>query len=182
MSCFPISFLAMFLVHLIKFNRSPYFIMSNKCWSFWWRGVSQHIYPIRKTCIQEWLWFKTGNDHLHPVISEPKYRIWSLWGPDLISEVENDLPLTENTYKCQSRIFVWEVTDSCWGLKDYSLYSFSDVCGTSGFLVVGGDFSFLSPISHRELVKSSACRLPALISRNVFLRCSDHYSWHSGTG
>lgn len=34
--------------------------------------------------------------------------------------------------------------------------------------VVGGDFSVHSPISHRELVKSWACRLPGLISRNVF--------------
>lgn len=36
--------------------------------------------------------------------------------------------------------------------------------GGSCLLVVGGDFSVSSTISHRELVKSSACRLPALIS------------------
>lgn len=36
--------------------------------------------------------------------------------------------------------------------------------GVSHLLVVGGDFSVSSTISHRELVKSSACRLPALIS------------------
>lgn len=36
--------------------------------------------------------------------------------------------------------------------------------GVSCLLVVGGDFSVSSTISHRELVKSSACRLPALIS------------------
>lgn len=34
-------------------------------------------------------------------------------------------------------------------------------------LAFGCDFSVSSTISHRELVKSSACRLPALISRNV---------------
>ena len=64
-------------------------------------------------------------------------------------------------YECNFR-----VTDVSYTRTDSCGYSFC-LCIYGCSMVVGGDFSVSSTISHRELVKSSACRLPALIRWNV---------------
>lgn len=58
----------------------------------------------------------------------------------------------------------FKVTDVPYSGKDIGGYFFS-MPGrrVRCILVVGGDFSVSSAISHRALVKSSACRLPVLI-------------------
>lgn len=75
------------------------------------------------------------------------------------------MPRRWKCYKCHRSVRVTDIPHS--GKHSSGCSSWLCKVWCSLVLAFGCDFSVSSTISHRELVKSSACRLPALISWNV---------------